>query len=495
MKSPAEGKNIVVIGSGVSGLAAGIILSLLHYSVTIVERNPLPGGLLRSYRRAGIDCPVGVHYVGALGAEEPLGRIFRLLGISVADIFEQMGSEGIIDRYVFDKFTFDLPIGIDLYEKKLLSYFPEDAAAIALIVKDLREISRFMLEPSFLTNPADPFRNIDYFIPLGEYLQKLNISDDLQAVLAVPAQLIGVPADRCPVIFYFMVLAGYLFSTWRLKENGGKMADIFAKRFAELGGKLVLNNGVEKILLTDVNISGLRLKSGEVLPASAVIAAIHPKALLGLLDADTLKSSYRQRILDLQETDGVVVVQVSVDAQAHRELTYNIYRLQAGPGGTLHKGVFYQLHRGNIRGTNLLSIITKSLYSEWRQWENTTSGKRGREYTEKKTGMARKLLQEAREIFGNLQNAEILDIFTPLTLRDYVNCPEGSCYGVMHSASQLMKIASLNKIPVNGLYLAGQNVVAPGVLGSILGSFNAVRQVVGTERFTKELEFMGKQVR
>ncbi|MDD8019193.1 MAG: NAD(P)-binding protein, partial [Bacteroidota bacterium] len=64
MRNPVEGKNIVVIGSGIGGLSAGILLSLLNFKVTVVEKNPLPGGLMRSYRRAGIDCPVGVHYVG-----------------------------------------------------------------------------------------------------------------------------------------------------------------------------------------------------------------------------------------------------------------------------------------------------------------------------------------------------------------------------------------------------------------------------------------------
>lgn len=110
MKNSAEGKNIVIIGSGVGGLSAGIILSLLNFHVTVVEKNPLPGGLMRSYRRGGIDCPVGVHYVGALGAQEPLGKMFRVLGIPVEKLFFRMGEGGIIDRYIFDNFIFDLPV-------------------------------------------------------------------------------------------------------------------------------------------------------------------------------------------------------------------------------------------------------------------------------------------------------------------------------------------------------------------------------------------------
>ena len=68
-KRPAD-DNILVIGAGAGGLSAGILLLLLGYRVTVVEKNRVSGGLMRSYVRHGIDCPVGVHYVGALGADE-----------------------------------------------------------------------------------------------------------------------------------------------------------------------------------------------------------------------------------------------------------------------------------------------------------------------------------------------------------------------------------------------------------------------------------------
>jgi phytoene dehydrogenase-like protein len=491
MKNPVEGKNIVIIGSGIGGLSAGILLSLLNFQVTIVEKNPLPGGLMRSYRRAGIDCSVGVHYVGALGEDEPLGKMFHALGIPVDKLFVRMGQDGVIDRYIFDDFTFDLPVGIDAFEANLLSSFPGDAVAIDLIMKNLREIARRMREPSFLVNQGDPFQNIDYYFnPMGEYLQKLGVSDGLRDVLAVPSHsVIGVPPNECPVIFHHMVLASYLFSSWRLKESGSKMADVFVKRFQDLGGKLILNDGAGKILLTSAKVTGLRLQSGKYLSADAIVAAIHPKAMLALMEPDSLKSSYRQRILNMEETEGVIAVQVSVDAQVHPEMTYNIYRMQTDEKGILDYGVFYQLRRGNADGANLLSIMAKSLYNEWSRWENTNSGQRGKDYEEKKQNLARGLLQKANEVFGGLKNARILDVFTPLTLRDYVNCPEGSCYGVMRKTSQLLKIASLNNIPVSGLYLAGQNAVAPGVLGSILGSFSVARQIAGQERLKKEIKW------
>ena len=79
-------------------------------------------------------------------------------------------------------------------------------------------------------------------------------------------------------------------------------------------GGLILNASVQKIDLNQGKVAGVWLQSGEALPADAVVAAIHPKVLLDLLDYGALRASLRERILTLEETDGVMAVQASVDA-------------------------------------------------------------------------------------------------------------------------------------------------------------------------------------
>lgn len=397
MRNPIEGKNIVIIGSGIGGLSAGIILSLLNFRVTVVEKNPLPGGLMRSYCRSEFDCPVGVHYVGALGEKEPLGKMFHFLGIPVDELFTPMGQEGIIDRYIFDDFTFDLPTGIDALEKKLQKAFQKDTAALNIVMKNLRDISRRMMDPSFLLNQGDPFQNMDYYQPMGELLDNYQATAGFRAILSMPCQLIGVPLDDCPVIFHHIVLASYLFSSWKLKENGRKMTDFFVRRFQKLGGMLILNNGVKKISLIAGKVTGVMLESGTNLPADAVVAAIHPKILLKLLDENTLRDSYRRRILGLKETEGVIAVNVSVNATAHPEINHNIYRLHKDENGVIKDGVFYQLRSANSGESNLLSIITKSLYNEWSRWENTVSG--AAKIMKKRKWASRKLCFKKRKKF------------------------------------------------------------------------------------------------
>ena len=67
------------------------------------------------------------------------------------------------------------------------------------------------------------------------------------------------------------------------------MADIFVQRFQELGGKLILNDGVEKI--SCLNRQGYRSTAGignVICRLMPLLPRFIPKILLELLDADAL---------------------------------------------------------------------------------------------------------------------------------------------------------------------------------------------------------------
>ena len=69
-QSPLE---VLIIGSGIGGLSAGIILARLGYRVVIIEGNSLPGGLMRGYRREGWTVPSGSITSAPSGRGNPSG--------------------------------------------------------------------------------------------------------------------------------------------------------------------------------------------------------------------------------------------------------------------------------------------------------------------------------------------------------------------------------------------------------------------------------------
>lgn len=478
--------DVLIIGSGIGGLSAGIILSLLHFRVAIIEKNPLPGGLMRSYQRDGLDCPVGIHYFGSFGEGESLRRMCDYLGVTDRMTVERMGQDGPIDRYLFDDFTFDLPEGLDTFEASLEQAFPEERQSIATIMKNLRAMADIQNSFAFLSS-SPPLLDMDLFAPLGTYLAKMNCSPRLRGVLnSMTSGWMGMSESECPVLYHHLALVSYLLSSWRLRERGSALAEAFVSRFKDLGGTLLCGDPAAAILLAGNEIKGIKLASGRVLAAPRIVAAIHPKTVLAMLPEGVVTPRHARRIMRLEDTEGLFAAHVVVDAATHPAQSHNVYLLSADREGKLQNGVFYQLRPG--RGDkNLLMIITKSLFSEWREWEDTITGRRGVAYNDEKARRADRLLKGAEGIFGSLAGAKVLDTYTPLTIRDWVNSPKGSPYGIMRSSRQLSAEATLHRQLVGGLYFAGQNALAPGVLGTLLGSFQTVRQMIGYDRFSREV--------
>ena len=486
----SDSHNALVIGSGVGGLSTAIILAQMGFQTTVIEKNPLPGGLMRGYTRQGLDCAVGVHYLGSLDDGQVLRRLFDLLGVSEGIPVERMGADGIIDRYIFDDFAFDLPEGLGAYEENLRNTFPDEHRQISAIMEIIRQNSKKMHALDFLFSRQTDVAMLEGMKPFGEILTELRCSPGLRAVLGIPCCWIGVPLDCCPVFYHNMVLATYLFSSWRLKCSSAQMASAFVDRLKSFGGQIIQGNGVEKILVKRRVVEGVQLTSGAVLKSPVVIGSVHPKVVLSMLPDGAAKPSYRRLVSKLVDTDGMFCAHVSLSASQHAAIPHNIFKIHTKTDGYILDLKYYQLRESERAGENLLTILTSGDYERWRKWEHTKTGQRGENYLRKKKNRAWRLIHESEEIFGPLQDAKLVDAYTPLTTRDWVNSPEGSAYGVLRSSDQLLEASILNRTSVKGLFLAGQSVMAPGIIGTILGSLRTVKLIIGPERYEKILEYL-----
>jgi phytoene dehydrogenase-like protein len=482
-------KDVLIIGSGIGGLSSGIILAKLGFDVTVLEKNRQAGGLMRSYTRDGIECAVGVHYLGSLDQGQILRKFFDYLGVTATIPVSRMGQDGIIDRYLFDTSsgnhppTFDLPEGLDAYEERLQETFPKERQAIVKIVDPIRKAASQLHALDLLYARQNDFSLLDQSQPLGELLDDLGCSPGLRSILAIPSCWIGVPLNDCPAYYHNMALASYVSSSYRLQGSGSDMADALAGRLQELGGKIVLGAEISKIHVSSRVVTGVELKSGEFLPGSTVIGAVHPKVVLGMLPQGAVKPSYRQRISGLEDTHGIFSLHARVDGHRHPEIPYNIFKIDTDSAGNVPDLRYYQIRKCEREGVSLLSILSSGRDELWAPWAHTKSGHRGNGYYEAKERHSQQLLREAEGLFGSFNGLKILDAYTPLTMRDWVNSPAGSAYGVLRSSSQMLATAMLNRTAVKGLHLAGQNVMAPGMIGTILGSFTTVKSILGADEF------------
>lgn len=487
-------RDVVVIGAGVSGIATAITMARNGRQVTLVEKAGKTAPLLRGFSRRGVHFDTGFHYTGGLGPGEPLDVLFRYLGISdrvESFPFDQDGFD--LFRCEDPAFEFRVPFGFRRLQEKLAEAFPGERGAIGSYLEQVRKACAAM-----------PYLNLDVEIgpdsalprimgkTLRETLDGLTGNELLKSLLSMHCLLYGVPSSEVSFAQHAAIVGTYYDSVRGIRGGGLSLARAFDERLAELGVEVILSReatGIEAA--ADGSVSGVRLADGELLPCSTVVATLHPRLLLEIAPEGAFRPAYRQRLGALEETISAFICFATSDgplpslAGSNRFLLPDIpciHDLGTQPLGEAPLYLSAAYRQGESQPAGFVAI-SPTLFSEAGSGEGKRRPEGYRRYKEE--GMERIRAQVARaypELAGSI---DYLEGSTPLTIRDYCATPLGGLYGVKHMVGQYNPHPS-TRVP--GLYLAGQAVVAPGVMGAMLSGFLACGTILGHDLLRKELK-------
>ncbi len=243
--------DVVIIGAGVSGLAAGIRLAHFGKRVAIVERQDRVGGLNTWYERGGRSFDVGLHALTNWPADErggwgrsPLTRALRQLRIDRQhlELTPQAYSE-----IVFPGCTLRFGNGPELLEEEVARRFPGQSAGFHRLIGALPEYEQFAQEGNMQSARAQLARWIDE--PL------------LREMLLCPVFFYGGAWENDMPWGVFAVLFRSIFLEGLCRPRRGirPLLDSLTDRFQQAGGELLLGcrgreirccgSGAEKLVL------------------------------------------------------------------------------------------------------------------------------------------------------------------------------------------------------------------------------------------------------
>src|SRR5688572_23284451 len=102
--------DVVVIGSGLSGLTAAAYLAALGQRVLVLEQYDVAGGCSQTFRRKKEwQFDVGLHYIGGVRDGE-IAHVLRGLGLEGRIEFPELDPDGF-DTFVFPDLEFRVPKG------------------------------------------------------------------------------------------------------------------------------------------------------------------------------------------------------------------------------------------------------------------------------------------------------------------------------------------------------------------------------------------------
>jgi all-trans-retinol 13,14-reductase len=475
--------DVVIIGSGLGGLLTGALLSKEGYSVCIVEKNPVFGGSLQTFKRDGEIFDTGMHYFGSIDKGQFIYKLFKYLGIFDGLNLKRLDVDGF-DLINFNNKEYKFAQGFDNFIDKLSPGFPNEKENITRFINRIKEIGSS--ENMFNLNSDsrhDSFRISPYYSQ-NAYKEVCSITSDpgLQNVLGGLNDLIGAGKDKTNMFTFGMTYYSYLESAWRFKGGASQLTNALVAKIEQAGSTLIKNTEVNEIVLDDnKNVVFVKTNKQTSIKGKYFISNIHPQNTNKLLPKNALRKVYVDRISRLENSTSVFSTYLVLKKHMFKYRNYNYFDFLStstwnnNNSNTNSWPLAYwlatQVPEGNDEFATAAVLLAPIGHRQFDKWIGTTVGKRGSDYEDLKTGFAEKLLEKVFIRFPELKPA-IKKYYTasPLSYRDYIGSPDGSAYGLIKDSENPIGTIVLPKTHIRNLFLTGQNINSHGMLGVSTGS-------------------------
>ncbi len=289
---------MIVIGAGIAGLSAAVYARQCGYDVEVMEMQERAGGLATSWQRDGYTFENCLHWL--LGSRPGSALHARWQELFDIDSLQFVYPELFARVEPAEGPALNVYRNVDRLEEAWLAYSPEDEAAIRRFTSEIRKLCKVNLpgsSPGHVSNWLGMLFNLPHLPLLHELMNKTcREYGEMFKNPVMRSFFRDAETSKMSAITMLLPLA------WMTEGDcgypiGGSQAVIRAmvERLLKLGGKLHCETKVTEIVTEGDAAVGVRLESGERVPADWVISAIDAHATIfdmlhgRFVDKDTLR--------------------------------------------------------------------------------------------------------------------------------------------------------------------------------------------------------------
>ena len=494
-------KKILIIGGGLGGLVCGAILAKEGYSVCILEKHTVAGGGLHTFKRYGIEFETGMHVVSGFQPNGALKRLFTYLGIADKLHIKPANQDGFdLLHIAADKQTYKMAMGRENFVRTLGSYFPEEKENIQRYMDKVYEICDRIPLFDLRMPAADMYANTEAMsMSVNELIASYTGNPKLQSVLAWNNSQYGGIKDKTPAYIGAFITQFYIEGASRFIDGSQQLADALVELIVQNGGEVLTGNGVHFIDIQDRHIQKVVAANGKAFTADGYISAIHTSTLFQLMDVTKIQKSYYQRIDNIPNSYSSFKTYIKFKPQSFPYLNYTgyyvsdydaVWKCADYTADNWPRGCMYITPPKTENDTFAEKMIVTAImnFDTVRQWENTTTGKRGEDYKTFKQCCENKLLDMIEQIFPDFRS-KIDCIFssTPLTIRDYSGTKEGANYGTVKDYNNMAASLVAVRTKIDNLLLTGQCINLHGILGVPVTAVSTCGEWLGLEHLLNKI--------
>jgi len=498
----AETWDAIVIGSGIGGLTAAVLLGMhAGKRVLVLERHYVPGGFTHTFHRPGYEWDVGLHYIGQMQDENSAER--RAFDHLTEGKVRWQHMPEIYDRFIIEGRTFEYAAGLERFRESLGQSFPSEIRAIDRYIAAVQACKRasglYNAEkavPAPVAALAGGLMRAPYMRwakqTTREVIESFTGNRELIGVLTGQWGDYGLPPGKSSFAVH-ATIAGHYFGGASYPVGGAStIAAAMVPQVERNGGAVVTSAEVASILLDGAKAAGVRMSDGREFRSGMVLSDAGAANTFERLLAPNLPAleSLRKQLRRLQPSTAHVSLYVGL-SQSDAALGLQGTNLWVYPSFDHDANVeksernldaplpavylsFPSAKDPDVQlrhpGKSTVEAITMLPYAAFDRWGETRWKRRGDEYDEFKERLQARLLAElerqAPSVVGNIAYTELS---TPLTTRHFMNYGHGEIYGIASTPDRFLMRELGARTPIRGLYLTGQDAAGLGVVGALMG--------------------------
>jgi phytoene desaturase len=289
--------HILIVGAGPGGLLSAINLAGLGLKVTVVEKDPIPGG-----RMKGMTLGEHGEYkldTGPTILQVPLvlEKIFERSGKRLSDYVTLLPVEPMTRTTFWDGTHMDTSRDPERLAAELARFGPEKGEAMKRWLADAEEKYRFIYS-RFVATHADSLAS--FFAPwlygpnlrfkpwqtLYQHFNEYFKDDRITYGFAFPSKYLGLHPTTATSLFSIIPYLELAFGVWHTQGGLSALARGMMRCAQDLGVEFRMSTPVSRLWVDDGGVArGVELASGEKLTADRVVVnADLPYAATHLLD-------------------------------------------------------------------------------------------------------------------------------------------------------------------------------------------------------------------
>jgi phytoene dehydrogenase-like protein len=445
----------IIIGAGMSGLAAGIRLAHFGKRVCILERHSAIGGLNSFYRQRGRTYDVGLHamtnYAPKGTHSGPLARLMRQLRLAWDQwaLVPQLGS-----AVMFPGVALRFSNNFELFESEVQRHFPGQIDHLRRVVAELVDYDQFGQ-------------------PAGGRSAREAIGQIIDDPLLVEMIL-------CPILFYggsrehdldfdqFSILFRAIFLEGLARPLAGiqLILKMLMRRLKELGGEIRLRAAVEKMTVKDDAVQTVLLEDGTELEARSVLSSAGWTETMRMCDSGQPEDESPASRLSFVESISILdaqprtlghdqtIVFYNDSEQFHYEKPDDLADLRSGTICSPNNFAYPE-----PLGEGMMRISVLANFDRWAALDADA-------YRLAKLRWYDRMVASAVRFVPDFRGSVIeTDMFTPLTIRRFTGHADGSVYG----SAQKRRDGTTH---LKNLYICGNDQGLVGIVGTIISGIS-----------------------